>query len=451
MKPIQLKDNLYWVGVQDKDLKVFDIVMKTEYGSSYNAYMLKGSEKTALFETAKAEFMSEFINKLDSVAGINNIDYIIVNHTEPDHAGSAKTLIEKNPAIKLVGSATAISFMKEICNMDFNSIIVKPGDRLSLGDKTLHFIAATNLHWPDAMFTYVEEDKVLFSCDSFGAHYSFEPLLISKMSEKDKPKYLGALKFYFDIIMSPFKSFMLKAIASLKDLQIDMICPGHGPVLDKNPWDSIKSSEKWATEENPNTKKTVIIPYVSAYGYTKKIADKIQEGINDAGDFDIRSYDMVDADKKKVLDDLYWADGILLGTPTILGDALEPIWDLTTAMVPCVHGGKIASAFGSYGWSGEGVPNIMKRLEMLRMKTYNSGLKIRFNPSEADLEEAYQYGYEFGVCVDKGRIVSSDDIEFPSARAWKCMVCGVIEYGVKPPAACPVCGVGPEQFIAVEE
>ncbi len=244
MKTLQLKDNFYWIGVQDPGLKIFDIIMTTEYGSSYNSYLLKGSEKTAIFETAKVQFMDEYLGKLADLVDVKDIDYIIVNHTEPDHAGSAFKLIEMNPEITLVGSQMAIAFMKEITNREFKSIVVKEGDSLSLGNKTLRFVNAVNLHWPDAMYTYVEEDKTLISCDSFGVHYSFDDVLLSKLhaqGEEVYQSYIGALKYYYDCIMSPFAPFVLKAVEKVKKLDINMICPGHGPVLDEKLWGDCKS------------------------------------------------------------------------------------------------------------------------------------------------------------------------------------------------------------------
>lgn len=450
MKTLKLKEGLYWTGILDSQLRVFDIIMETEYGTTYNSYLLKGSEKTALFETAKFKCIDEYLEKLTSLINIKDIDYIIVDHTEPDHAGSAQRLIEMNPAIKLVGTATAISFMKEICNIEFASVIVKEGDSLSLGDKTLKFIAAPNLHWPDAMYTYVPEDKVLFTCDSFGSHYSFDQVLSSKVT--DQEGYMSALRYYFDNIMGPFKPYVLKAIDKIKDLDFDMVCPGHGPVLDEDPWKIINIYKGWSTEENPNTKKTVVIPYVAAYGYTEVLANKITEGIKASGDIDVRLFDMVTSDQAQVLGEIYWADGLLFGTPTILGEALKPIWDLTTSIFPVLHGGKIASAFGSYGWSGEAVPHMIERLKQLRMKVYGDGLRVRFKPSEAQLADAYEFGYNFGRSVLEGAIV--EDEPAPSGkRSWKCLVCGEIIEGPKPPESCPICGVGPEQFVevAVEE
>ena len=158
------------------------------------------------------------------------------------------------------------------------------------------------------------------------------------------------------------------------------------------------------------------------------------------------------SDQAQVLGEIYWADGLLFGTPTILGEALKPIWDLTTSIFPVLHGGKIASAFGSYGWSGEAVPHMIERLKQLRMKVYGNGLRVRFKPSEAQLADAYEFGYNFGRSVLEGAIV--EDAPAPSGkRSWKCLVCGEIIEGANPPESCPICGVGPEQFVevAVEE
>lgn len=403
MQSLKLKENFHWVGMLDPDLRVFDIVMHTEFGTSYNSYVLKGSEKTALFETSKVKFFDAYLEKVKSITSIEEIEYLVVNHTEPDHSGSIEQLLALNPNIKIVGSSTAIGFMKGICNREFESIAVKDGDELSLGDKTLRFYAAPNLHWPDTIFTYAVEDHILFTCDAFGAHYSHPG--VTDLTLDDQEGYRSALRYYFDVIMGPFKTFALQAIAKVKDLPIDIIGTGHGPVLVNNPKEIIQLYEEWSTENNPNHKKTVIIPYVSAYGYTEQLAKSITEGIQSVDDIDVRLYDMVYADRKKVLDELYWADGILFGTPTLVGDALEPIWDLATRLFARVHSGKLASAFGSYGWSGEAVPNIIQRLKQLRMRVVGEGLRVRFKPNDAELAEAYAFGQLFGKSVLSGEVV----------------------------------------------
>lgn len=444
METLELKQNLYWTGIKDKDLRVFDIIMETEFGTTYNSYLIKGSEKTALFETAKFKFFDTYLAELKQLVDISKIDYIIVDHTEPDHAGSVEKLIEMNPNIKIVGTAVAISFLKNIVNRDFYSIAVKENDTLSLGDKTLHFMILPNLHWPDTMYTYVEEDKVLVTCDSFGSHYTFDGVLRSQVT--DEEGYMRALKYYFDNIIGPFKPYMLKALERIENLDIEMICTGHGPVLDSKIPEILDTYRKWSTVVNPNQEKTVVIPYVSAYGYTAEIAEEIAKGIRESGKIDVHLYDCVTADQGEILSDIGFADGILFGTPTIVGEALKPIWDLTTSMFACTHGGKLASAFGSFGWSGEGVGHIVERLKQLRMKVVD-GLKIKFKPGKNDLIEAYDYGYDFGcILLDK----ENPRIKEKSAKKKlvKCLVCGeIFEEGIE---ICPVCGVGKENFVPVE-
>ena len=238
---------------------------------------------------------------------------------------------------------------------------------------------------------------------------------------------------------------MLKALDRIRDIDISMICTGHGPVLDEKIDFIMNTYREWCTVVNPNPRKTVIIPYVSAYGYTKSLAEKIAEGIRDSGDVDVRSYDLVEADQAVVLEELGFADGILFGTPTIVGEALKPIWDLTTSIFAGTHGGKLASAFGSYGWSGEGVPHIMERLEQLKMKVMPP-LKVRFKPSEAQLTDAYEYGYNFGCTLLEKE---NPKKKTGSRKLVKCLVCGeVFDSSLD---VCPVCGVGKENFIPWEE
>ena len=442
MRSLELRKNFYWTGIVDDTLRVFDIIMYTEFGTSYNSYVLKAGDKTILFETAKAKFFDEYLEKLKEITEIDQIDYIVVNHTEPDHAGSVERLLEINPGLKIIGTGCAINFLKEIVNGEFTSIIVKDNQELKIGDKTLRFLCVPNLHWPDTMYTYIEEEQILVTCDSFGSHYGFHDVLRSKVT--DEEGYMRATKYYFDCIIGPFKPFMLKALVRVRELDVTMICTGHGPVLDSHIPELLDIYEEWCTVVNPNPKKTVIIPYVSAYGYTKMLAEKIEEGIKASGEIDVRSYDMVEADQAKVLEELGFADGILFGTPTIVGEALKPIWDLTTSIFAGTHGGKLASAFGSYGWSGEGVPHIVERLKQLRMNV-TEGFRVKFKPGEENLMDAFDYGYNFGCLLQKK--------ENPRKKSGtrtlvKCLVCGeIFDSSIE---VCPVCGVGKENFVSVE-
>ena len=441
----KLTDSLSWTGVLDKNLRVFDIIMYTEFGSTYNSYVLKGSEKTAIFETAKLKFYDEFKERVESQVKFEDLDYIIVNHTEPDHAGSIEKILDINPKVQLVGTSTALGFLKEITNRDFYSITVKDGDTLCLGDKTLRFLALPNLHWPDTMYSYIEEDKVLITCDSFGSHYCHEDILHSKIT--DKEGYKRATKYYFDNIIGPFvHPFMVKALERIESLEINMICPGHGPVHDgKESIDEIMSwYNEWCKKPEKTWNKLVVIPYVSAYGYTKELSEQIIAGIKEAGDIEVRAYDMVEADQEKVLAEIAIADGLLFGTPTIVGEALLPIWELVVRMFPPVHSKKLASAFGSYGWSGEAVPHIIERLKQLRCKVPDEGFRIRLKPSEKNLIDARDYGYNFGCLLLKKE--NERKTKKSGRNMVKCIVCGEVfdadEYEV-----CPVCSAGPDKFV----
>ena len=445
MHMVKLRDDFYWTGVTDENLRVFDIIMYTEFGTTYNSYVLKAGDKTILFETAKAKFFEDYVEKLKEIVDVHSIDYLVVSHTEPDHAGSVEKLLDLSPQMKILATGCAIGFLKEIVNRDFVSIPVKDHQRMEIGNKTLQFLIVPNLHWPDTMYTFIEEEQILVTCDSFGSHYAHAGVLASTVPSQED--YLKAAKYYYDCIIGPFKPFMLKALNRVKTMDISMICTGHGPVLDTT--DSIKTImqkyEEWSTVINPNPKKTVIIPYVSAYGYTKELAEKIAEGVKDSGDIDVRSYDMVEADKAAVEQELLFADGILFGTPTILGEALAPIWELTLSMFAGTHGGKFAGAFGSYGWSGEGVPHILERLKQLRMKV-DEGFRVRFKPSRSDLVGAYEYGYQFGCRVLN--IEACKPKKTGARTLVKCLVCGeIFDSSLE---ICPVCGVGKENFVPAD-
>ena len=393
MKTLKLKDGITWLGVQDPNLERFDVIMETEYGTSYNSYFVKGENKSVLFETVKLGFYDEYIEKLSKETKIDKIDYLVVSHTEPDHVGSIEKLLDVIPDIKIVGTKAAISYLGKIVNKPFNSMIVKDGDSIDLGGKTLEFITAPFLHWPDTMYTYIKEDKVILTCDSFGAHYSFDELLSSKLTNHDE--YLESLKFYFDVIMGPFKKYVLMAINKINNLEIDMILPGHGPVLDENPNKIVELYKEWATEKNIFSRKTVIVPYVSAYGFTKMIAETLKEGLETESDLDVLLYDMEIEDTDSVFEKLRWADGLLFGSPTLNKDVLEPIWELLMKMSPYTHGRKLAAAFGSFGWSGEAVGNMEARFKMINLKKFDDGIKIMFKPSEKELEEIFEYGKRF--------------------------------------------------------
>lgn len=395
MKSYKLKEGVYWVGTIDYDLKVFDIVMYTEFGSTYNSYIVKGSEKTALIDTAKLPFKDEFFERIEDIIKIEDIDYLIVNHAEPDHSGLVEFVLEKNPNIQIYGSPAAGLNIKEIVNKEnINFNRVKDGERLSLGNRTLEFSLQPNLHWPDTMFTYLIEDNILFTCDFFGAHYAFDGVVSSNL--KNIKDYDRSLKEYFDAIMSPFMSAVRRGINKVKEYYPEIIATSHGAVLEKDYIiKAVKLYEKWS-KEVVNEVPLVVIPFASAYNYTKQMALIIEKAIKDEfeGKVNVELYDLIETKVDNVVKRIKQSNGFLIGSATIVRDTLPTIWEILAKVHYEELKGKIATSFGSYGWSGEAVDNINQRLEQLKMKPL-PGLKIKFRPSEKQEQEIYEFGKSF--------------------------------------------------------
>ena len=394
MGAIQAIDNIYYVGVQDKDLRVFDIIMHSDYGTSYNSYLVRGSEKTALFETCKLEFWDEYIANIREVCDPSEIDYIVVNHTEPDHAGCMERILELAPNAKVLGSSTALTFLKEIVNHPFASQAVTEADQIDLGGLTLTFLSVPFLHWPDSMYTYIPELKALFSCDSFGCHYA-DDRVFNDLIEGD---FTDAYLYYFTHIIGPFKRpFMTKALDKIAALDIQFIGNGHGPVLRSNIQKYLDMYREWCAPQ-PKNGKDVVIAYVSAYGYTRSLAEAIAKGVQEAG-VNVKVFDLVTDSAEEAKAAIADADGFLLGSPTLVGDALPPIYEMMMGLNPIIHRGKFAGAFGSYGWSGEAVPNLVARMQQLKLSMPLEGMKIRFKPTQQDLDNAVSYGKQFAEAV----------------------------------------------------
>ncbi|MFI3175618.1 MAG: FprA family A-type flavoprotein [Bacillota bacterium] len=398
IKTLKLQDDLHWAGILDKELRVFDIIMHTEFGTTYNSYVLNCGDKTVLFETAKAKFSKDYEDALTELMGSDKkIDYVVVNHTEPDHAGSLAMIIEKCPEVQVIATPVAIGFLKEIVNKPFNAVPVKNAQEMEIGNKTLRFYSLPNLHWPDSMYTYIVENKTLVTCDSFGSHYAHDGILKSTVT--DQEGYMRATKYYFDNILGPFANpFMANALKVVDSLDIDMICTGHGPVLDADIDSLVATYKEWCTPATKNEVPTVAIPYVSAYGYTGELAEKIAEGISSVGTIKAETFDLVTEDYDTVLGKTIAADGVLLGSPTILNDALTPIWNLTISLFPVHCQGKPGGAFGSFGWSGEAVPMLTERMKQLKFDVVD-GFKVKFKPSDDQLQAAFEFGQAFGKKV----------------------------------------------------
>ena len=394
MKALQATEHIWWVGALDPDLRVFDIVMHSDHGTSYNSYLLRGSKKTALFETVKDKFFDEHLEKIRQVMDPSEIDYIVVDHTEPDHSGSVARMLEIAPNATVLGTQTALSFLQEIVNKPFPCQAVTEKDEIDLGGLTLRFLQVPLLHWPDSMYTYCPEEKALFSCDSFGCHYADDRVF----NDQIEGDFTDAYLYYFTHIIGPFKRpFMVNALNKIKDLDVKFVGNGHGPVLRSDIQKYFDMYRAWCEPQTRETK-TAAIAYVSAYGYTRQLAEAIAEGIREKG-VDVQMFDLVYDDNAAAKAAVADADGFLLGSPTLVGDALPPVYEMLIGLNPIIHKGKLAGAFGSYGWSGEAVPNLTARMQQLKLAMPLEGLKVRFKPTQADLDAAREYGAQFAEAI----------------------------------------------------
>ena len=389
MGALKVTDRIYSVGVLDRDLRVFDIIMRTDYGTTYNSYLLMGDTKIALIESVKDGFFEEHIENILEIVDPAKIDFLILNHTEPDHSGSVARFLELAPNTTVLASKAALMFLAEIVNRPVYGRAVTESDEIDLGGLTLRFLTTPLLHWPDTQYTYVPEAKALFTCDSFGCHYVSDP----PYADTADHAYMASYQDYFDHIIAPFKQpNMTNALAKIAPLDIELIAPGHGPMLRENIDQLVGLHKRWcAPEARP---KRIALAYVSAYGYTRSLAEQIAGGIRERG-VELDVFDLTACDLDAASAAIASADGFLLGSPTLLGDALPPIWSMLIGINPIIHKGKLAGAFGCYGWSGEAVPNLMARIAQLKLATPLEGLRVRFKPTEADLENAAQFGRAF--------------------------------------------------------
>jgi flavorubredoxin len=398
MATVTLAPDVYWVGAKDPDLAIFDIVIPTEYGTTYNAYLVRGGEKTALIDCVKRPFAGDLFRNISEILPVEKLDYVVINHSEPDHSGALADLLERNPGVTVLLSRSAKTFVDNLVNAGFRYRIVNDDD-LPLGGKTLRFINAPFLHWPDTILTYLVEDRILFPCDFLGAHYSSPGFFNDELREPDKAR--KAFEFYYATIMRPYKEHILKACERLKGLPIGMIAPSHGPILREDPQRYLAWYEERASVLSRVTEKKVAIVYVSAYGNTAAMAAKVAEGVRAGGVVPVL-INAVEVPVDRIIDEFEVAAGFLIGTPTLNANVPHPILHLIANLVFLDMKGKPASVFGSYGWSGEAIKTVQDILASMRLKVAPEPIRVRMAPSEADLAACVEFGRQFAGIVRGG-------------------------------------------------
>jgi flavorubredoxin len=394
-----LSPRVHWIGALDPAMRSFDIILKTPNGTTYNAYAVRGSNGVAIIDTVKAECAAQFFTRLEAVTRYDEIKFIVLNHLEPDHSGALPELMRRAPQAQLIISDAAQQMLKALLKQpDMAFTPVAHDERISLGDRTLRFLNTPNLHWPDTQCTYLEEEATLFSGDVFGCHFCDERLFNDRVGD-----FRFAFEYYYAHIMRPFKDYVLSALERIEPLALNTIAPAHGPVLREQPRHYVARYRELSTPRMQldvgGGEKSMIIFYISSYGNTQRMAEAIRDGASAAGGLRVSLYDLEGGEMAPFVDLVEEADAILIGTPTINGDAVKPVWDLLSSFAKIKVKGKVGAAFGSYGWTGEAVRMVDERLRGLKLRVPVAGLRLKLIPSPQELDACYAFGLAVGNAV----------------------------------------------------
>ncbi len=371
----EIKHNIYSVGAIDWDRRLFDALIPLPNGTSYNSYLIKGSQRTALIDTVDPTMGNVLINHLNEL-GVNGIDYVVAHHAEQDHSGAIPKVIEKYPQVKVVTNPRCKEMLMDLLLVPEERFIsVKDKETLSLGDKTLEFIYTPWVHWPETMTTYLREEKILFSCDFFGSHLAATDLFVT-----DEEQVYEAAKRYYAEIMMPFRTNIQKNLERIKEYAIDIIAPSHGPMHNR-PEFILSAYHSWAFEEPKNI---VVLPYISMHGSTREMVEYLVEALTKRG-VTVKQFDLTATDIGKLAMALVDAATVVIGTPTVLAGPHPNVayaTFLANALRPKL---RFVSVIGSYGWGGKAVEQLAAMIPNLKVEILDPVLSKGF-PKETEFK-----------------------------------------------------------------
>lgn len=394
MPQVKVLENIFWVGVVDWNIRHFHgFTYSTHRGTTYNAYLII-DKKIALVDTVHHPFSAEMIEKIKEIIDPSKIDYIIANHVESDHSGSIKEILKLAPNATIVGTENCKKGLEKHYFGHWKFQTVKTDDTLSLGERTLTFIEAPMLHWPDTMFTYIKKDALLMPNDGFGQH-----LASSKRfdDEVDQNVLMWEAEKYYANILWPFSLLIIRKIEEIQKLglKINMIAPSHGMIWRKDPMKIVTSYLKWAKGE---ADKKVLIVYDTMWASTEKMAKAMLDGIVSEG-VEVTLYRLPFSDNGDIIGELLNTKGLLLGSATINNGILPTVAPFLREMEGLRPRNKLAAAFGSYGWGGGATATIEKSLKSAGMELTAPAITVNWVPNEEELQKCYEYGKEFAKKV----------------------------------------------------
>jgi anaerobic nitric oxide reductase flavorubredoxin len=390
-----IKNNTFWVGKVDWELQKFHgNEYSTHKGSTYNSFLIE-EEKTVLIDTVWAPFSEEFVDNLAKEIDLNKIDYIVANHGEVDHSGSLPALMKHIPNKPIYCTANAVKSLKGQYHQDWNFHVVKTGDKIDIGNgKELVFVEMTMLHWPDSMATYLTKDNILFSNDAFGQHYATEKLFNDLVD--DCELFSESIKYYANIL-TPFSSILKKKLSEIMslNLQIDIIATSHGVVWRENPMQIVEKYAQWAEDYQENQ---ITIIYDTMWNGTKKLAEKISEGIGLAdSDVVVKVHNLSKSDENDLITEIFKSKIVIIGSPTIARSILHSVAGFIHLIKELNFKNKKAAAFGCYGWSGESVKVIDDLMKSAGFEVITDGLRNQWNPDIDAEKAAVKFGKKIAI------------------------------------------------------
>jgi len=391
MEKVELKRGIYWVGAIDWNIRDFH-GYSTPFGSTYNAYLIL-DEKNVLVDTVKAPFYLEMLGRISEVIDPAKIDIVVSNHVEMDHSGSLLQIVERIGSPLVVTSERGKKGLEKHYQQPWKFRTVKSGETLSIGHRTLAFVEAPMLHWPDSMFTYIKEDQVLLPNDAFGQHFASCQRFEDEVGD-DVMRH--AAKYYANILW-PLAPLILKKVDEVvkMGIPIDMIAPSHGLIWRKDPNRIIQAYVEWSQGK---TGKKVLVIYDTMWGSTEKMAKAILKGLIDEG-ADARLLHLRSNHRSDIIEEMLEARGIVLGSPTLNNGMFPTMGDFLTYMRGLRPKGKIYGLFGSHGWGGGAIKEMRRHLEMEKFEIWEKELSVQFIPNSEELSSAIQFGREFAKKV----------------------------------------------------
>lgn len=386
----KIKDNVYLIPAKIGNKDLFEGIWPIPNGVMLNSYIVKGSEKTVLIDLVKDwdGAKDDVEAQMDKIGvKVQDIDYLVINHMEPDHTGSLREFVKKNPTMEILCSAKAKPLIKAFYDIEDNVKVVQDGETLNLGDKTLKFYMTPNIHWPETMMTYLVEDGVLFSCDAFGAYGQFENSFDDELTEKEWALLDTELERYYANIVSSFSTFTLRGIKKLEGLDVKVVCPSHGIVWRKDPCRVVEWYKRLATYMNGPREKEITIVWSSMYGNTQAILDSFIKGVESEG---IKYYviQVPQTHESYVLEKVWRSEGIIMGMPTYEYKMFPPMYNVLDQMDRSHVTKRKIIRFGSYGWSGGALKQFLPFVESMKLD-FMGEVEYQGAPSELDKQNAY--------------------------------------------------------------